>query len=320
MNYNYLLLAAALFILEIVYFKLADHFNIIDKPNERSSHTGITLRGGGIIFYFGVLAWFVMSGFQHPYFFAGLTAITLVSFIDDIRALSNKVRLVVQFTAMALMFYEVGIFREAWWLWILALIICTGILNAYNFMDGINGITAAYSLTVLILLGLVNHTIQFADQDLIWYTGIAVAVFGFFNYRQRAKCFAGDVGSTGIAFIIIFLLAILILQTGNPIYLLFLTVYGLDAVWTIIRRVLKGENISQAHRSHLYQYLVNEHKANKLVVSGMYGIVQLLIGLLVIAATSWTVSRQWILALALLAVGSIVYLVVKGSLIRKYGL
>lgn len=317
---NYLLLAAALFILEIVYFKLADHFNIIDKPNERSSHTSITLRGGGIIFYFGVLAWFVMSGFQNPYFFAGLTAITLISFVDDIRALSNKIRLVIQFTAMALMFYEVGIFREAWWLWILALIVCTGILNAYNFMDGINGITAAYSLTVLILLGLVNHTVQFTDQDLIWYTSIAVVVFGFFNYRQRAKCFAGDVGSTSIAFIIIFLLAILILKTGNPIYLLFLTVYGLDAVWTIIRRVLKGENISQAHRSHLYQYLVNEHKANKLVVSGVYGIVQLLIGLFVIAATSWTVSQQWILALALLIVGSIVYLVIKGKLIRKYGL
>lgn len=317
---NYLLLAAALFILEIVYFKLADHFNIIDKPNERSSHTSITLRGGGIIFYFGVLAWFVMSGFQSPYFFAGLTAITLISFVDDIRALSNKIRLVIQFTAMALMFYEVGIFREAWWLWILALIVCTGILNAYNFMDGINGITAAYSLAVLILLGLVNHTVQFTDQDLIWYISIAVVVFGFFNYRQRAKCFAGDVGSTSIAFIIIFLLAILILKTGNPIYLLFLTVYGLDAVWTIIRRVLKGENISQAHRSHLYQYLVNEHKANKLVVSGVYGIVQLLIGLLVIAATSWTVNQQWMLALALLIVGSIVYLVIKGKLIRKYGL
>lgn len=317
---DYILLAAALFILEIGYFKLADHFNIIDKPNERSSHTSITLRGGGIIFYFGVLAWFILSGFQHPYFFAGLTAITFISFVDDIRALSNKIRLVVQFGAMALMFYDVGIFREAWWLWILALIICTGILNAYNFMDGINGITAAYSITVLVLLGLVNHQVNFADQDLIWYTGIAVAVFAFFNYRQRAKCFAGDVGSTSIAFIIIFLLAILILQTGNPIYLLFLTVYGLDAVWTIVRRVMKGENISQAHRSHLYQYLVNEHKTNKLIVSGAYGIVQLLIGLGVICATSWTAGQQWIFALALLIIGSIIYLILKGVLIRKYGL
>ncbi len=317
---NYILLAAALFILEIGYFKLADHFNIIDKPNERSSHTSITLRGGGIIFYFGVLAWFVISGFQNPYFFAGLTAITFISFVDDIRTLSNKIRLVVQFGAMALMFYDVGIFREAWWLWILALVICTGILNAYNFMDGINGITAAYSITVVVLLGLVNHQVNFIDQDLIWYTGIAVAVFAFFNYRQRAKCFAGDVGSTSIAFIIIFLLAILILQTGNPIYLLFLTVYGLDAVWTIIRRVMKGENISQAHRSHLYQYLVNEHKANKLVVSGAYGVVQLFIGLGVIGAASWTAGRQWIFALALLIIGSVIYLMLKGALIRKYGL
>ncbi|MBL7707159.1 MAG: UDP-GlcNAc--UDP-phosphate GlcNAc-1-phosphate transferase [Taibaiella sp.] len=317
---NYILLAAALFVLELGYFKLADHYNIIDKPNERSSHTSITLRGGGIIFYFGAMAWFILSGFQNPYFFAGLTAITFISFVDDIRTLSNKIRLVIQFGAMALMFYDVGIFREAWWLWILALIICTGILNAYNFMDGINGITAAYSITVLVLLGLVNHQVNFIDQDLIWYTVIAVAVFAFFNYRQRAKCFAGDVGSTSIAFIIIFLLAILILQTGNPIYLLFLTVYGLDAVWTIVRRVMKGENISQAHRSHLYQYLVNEHKVNKLVVSGAYGMVQLLIGFGVIAATSWTTGHQWIFALTLLITGSVVYLMLKGTLIRKYGL
>jgi len=317
---NYILLAAVLFILEIAYFKLADRFNIIDKPNERSSHTSITLRGGGIIFYFGVLAWFIMSGFQYPYFFAGLTAITFISFADDVRTLSNKIRLVVQFGAMALMFYDVGIFREAWWLWILALIICTGILNAYNFMDGINGITAAYSIIVLGLLALVNHTVNFIDQNLIGYTGIAVAVFAFFNYRQRAKCFAGDVGSTSIAFIIIFLLAILILHTGNPIYLLFLTVYGLDAVWTIVRRVMKGENISQAHRSHLYQYLVNEHKVNKLLVSGAYGVVQLLIGLGVIAATAWTPENQWLFALLLLLVGSVLYLIIKGRLIKKYGL
>lgn len=317
---NYILLAAVLFILEIAYFKLADRFNIIDKPNERSSHTSITLRGGGIIFYFGVLAWFTMSGFQHPYFFAGLTAITFISFVDDVRTLSNKIRLVVQFGAMALMFYEVGIFREVWWIWVLALIICTGILNAYNFMDGINGITAAYSIIVLGLMALVNHTVNFIDQDLIWYTGIAVGVFAFFNYRQRAKCFAGDVGSTSIAFIIIFLLAILVLHTGNPIYLLFLTVYGLDAVWTIVRRVMKGENISQAHRSHLYQYLANEHKVNKLLVSGAYGVVQLLIGLGVIAATAWAPANQWLFALLLLLVGSVVYLIMKGRLIKKYGL
>lgn len=317
---DYILLFAGLFILELFYFKCADHFNIIDKPNERSSHTSITLRGGGIIFYFGVLAWFIVSGFQYPYFFIGLTAITLISFLDDVRTLSNKIRLVVQFAAMALMFYDVGLFREAWWLWIVALVICTGILNAYNFMDGINGITAAYSMAVLILLGLVNNAVPFIDQDLIWYTGIAVAVFAFFNYRQKAKSFAGDVGSTSIAFILIFLLAVLIFKTGNPIYLLFLTVYGLDAVWTIIRRVLKGENISQAHRSHLYQYLVNEHKTNKLLVSGVYGLIQFLIGLLIIRATSWTVSQQWILAGLILVLGSLVYLVIKGRLIKKYSL
>ncbi|MDE5438591.1 glycosyltransferase family 4 protein [Elizabethkingia meningoseptica] len=317
---SYLIVIVLLFIIELVYFKIADKFNIIDKPNERSSHTQVTLRGGGVIFYFGILLFFIISGFQYPYFVLGLTLMALVSFLDDIFTLSNKIRLFIHLISVILMFLQIGLFSYVWFIPIIALVLTIGIINAYNFMDGINGITACYSLVVLILLAIVNQNINFINKDLIYYSIIATLVFGFFNFRQKAKCFAGDVGSVSIAFIIVFLLAQLIVKTGNMIYLLFLVVYGLDTIWTIIRRLSKKENIFKAHRSHLYQYLANENKTNKLIVSGIYGLVQLLIGLVIIQAASWTLTYQLILSCGIIGLGSIIYLGLKQKLINTYNL
>ena len=143
----YLLIFVILLVVEFFYFCIADHFNIIDKPNERSSHKQVVLRGGGIIFLIGVWIWSVFFGFQYPWFLIGVTLVALISFIDDIRSLPDSVRLVVQFVAMFLMFYQFGILNwQSWWIILLALIVCVGISNAYNFMDGINGITGGYSL------------------------------------------------------------------------------------------------------------------------------------------------------------------------------
>ena len=137
----YLIILVLLFVAELFYFRIADRYNIIDKPNERSSHTKITLRGGGVIFYFGALAYFLISGFEYPCFILALTFVTFISFVDDVRSTSQKLRLLFHFSAMVLMFYQWGLFSLSWWWIIIALIICTGIINAYNFMDGINGIT-----------------------------------------------------------------------------------------------------------------------------------------------------------------------------------
>ncbi|MFW2136090.1 MraY family glycosyltransferase [Chryseobacterium sp. TY4] len=315
---QYLFIILALFILELIYFRIADKFNIIDKPNERSSHTQVTLRGGGVIFYIAALLFFIISGFEYPYFFLGLTLITLVSFLDDVMTLSNKIRLLVQLISMILMFYQVDMFSLPWWIIPVALVVSVGTINAYNFMDGINGITVSNSLAVLILLAFVNHTLRFVDQDLIYYTILSCLVFGFFNFRNKAKCFAGDVGSVAMAFIILFLLAKLIIHTGNPIYILFLLVYGLDTVLTIIRRLLRKENIFEAHRSHLYQFFANENKTNRLLISGIYGLIQLLIGVLIIYSTSQSLVFQWIIALGLMLIGTLVYNVLKQNLIKKY--
>lgn len=314
----YLFILIILFVLELLYFRIADRYNIIDKPNERSSHSQITLRGGGIIFYLAALLYFMWSGFQYPWFFLGLTMMTVVSFADDVLTLSNKARLLVHFGSVLLMGYELQIFTFPWYYLLIAFVVIVGVINAYNFMDGINGITASYSIAVCGLLLWVNTQIHFIDQDLLWFSLIGIVVFSFFNFREKAKCFAGDVGSVSIAFIILFALGKLILQTGNLIYILFLTVYGIDAVWTILRRLYLKENIFEAHRSHLYQFLGNEAGVNKLFISFLYGLVQFVIGIGIIWVSSKNLTHQFFFAASLLFILSGGYLIFKNYIINKY--
>jgi len=268
----------------LLYFKAADYFNIIDKPNQRSSHTEITLRGGGIIFWFAALLYFVQNPEHNYFFFTGITLVSLVSFWDDIQSLSNKIRISIHFISITLIFYDLGLFNlTPVWSVVIAYILAIGLINAYNFMDGINGITGLYTLVVLGSLFYVNSKIQlFIDSSFVKYGMIASLVFLFFNYRKKAKCFAGDVGSIAIAFWIIYLVLKLILNTSSFIWLLFLAVYGVDAVCTIIHRLYLKQNIFEAHRLHLYQVLSNECKIQHRIVSLYYALVQAVISLLVI--------------------------------------
>ncbi|MCM0246823.1 MraY family glycosyltransferase [Bacteroides fragilis] len=271
----YLIILVLLFLVELFYFHIADKYNIIDKPNERSSHTRITLRGGGIIFYLGALAYFLTSQFEYPWFMLALTLVTVISFVDDIRSISQGLRLVFHFTAMGLMFYQWELFALPWWTVVVALIVCTGIINAYNFMDGINGITGGYSLVVLGTLAFINHrVVSFVEPGLIYTMLCAVLVFNFFNFRKRAKCFAGDVGSVSIAFIILFLIGKLIIDTEDFSWIVLLAVYGVDSVLTIVHRLMLHENIGLPHRKHLYQIMANELKIPHVAVSLTYMVVQ----------------------------------------------
>ncbi|MFR7684282.1 MAG: MraY family glycosyltransferase [Bacteroides fragilis] len=271
----YLLILVLLFLVELFYFHIADKYNIIDKPNERSSHTRITLRGGGIIFYLGALAYFLTNQFEYPWFMLALTLVTVISFVDDIRSISQGLRLVFHFTAMGVMFYQWELFTLPWWTVVVALIACTGIINAYNFMDGINGITGGYSLVVLGALAFINHwVVSFVEPGLIYTMLCAVLVFNFFNFRKRAKCFAGDVGSVSIAFIILFLIGKLIIDTEDFSWIVLLAVYGADSVLTIVHRLMLHENIGLPHRKHLYQIMANELKIPHVAVSLTYMVVQ----------------------------------------------
>jgi len=294
----------------IFYFKIADKFNIIDKPNERSSHNYITVRGGGIVWW---MAGLICSLFYLPdsiYFLTGITLISIVSFWDDVSSLPNKIRITIHFLAISLLFYGLGIFLVLpWWEILIAYIFVVGILNAYNFMDGINGITGLYSLSVLIFLQYVNlQIISFTPPDFICYAILASAVFLFFNYRKRAKCFAGDVGSMAISFWIVSLLLQLMIKTQSVIWILFLTIYGVDSVCTILHRLYLRQNIFEAHRMHFYQILTNERGFSQLKVSAGYALTQLFICTIITLLYRWFPAITWIAGIGILILCCLIYL------------
>ena len=326
---TYIIIFVLLLIAELVYFRIADKCNIIDKPNQRSSHTTIVLRGGGIIFMIGAWVWSVFFGFHYPWFLAGLTLVAGVSFVDDIRSLPDSVRLVAQFAAAAMAFYQLDILHwEMWWIVLVALIVYVGATNVINFMDGINGITAGYALAVLVPLGLLNtnyHELAtnlttnyssivssngvFVDQSLIVASIIAAVVFCIFNFRPKgkAKCFAGDVGSIGIAFIMLFLLGNVIIKTEDITWLIFLLVYGVDGCLTIIHRIMLHENLGEAHRKHAYQIMANELKIGHVKVTLLYMAMQMAVSLGFVYLCPNTALCHWMYLIGALAVLAIAY-------------
>lgn len=326
---TYIIIFVLLLVAELVYFRIADKCNIIDKPNQRSSHSTIVLRGGGIIFLIGAWMWSLFFGFDYPWFLAGLTLVAGVSFVDDIRSLPDSVRLVAQFAAAAMAFYQLDILHwEMWWIVLVALIVYVGATNVINFMDGINGITAGYALAVLIPLGLLNTNYQelamnlatnnssvfssdgvFVDQSLIVAAIIAAVVFCIFNFRPKgkAKCFAGDVGSIGIAFIMLFLLGNVIIKTGDITWLVFLLVYGVDGCLTIIHRIMLHENLGEAHRKHAYQIMANELKIGHVKVTLLYMAMQLAVSLGFIYLCPNTALCHWMYFVGALAVLAVAY-------------
>ncbi|WP_293302863.1 glycosyltransferase family 4 protein [Pedobacter sp. UBA4863] len=304
MQNSILLLYFVLFvILELIYFKLADRFNIIDKPNHRSSHTSITIRGGGIIFPISVLVYAMINNFPYPYFVIGLFSISIVSFLDDILTLNNKVRLGIHLSSVLLLFFQWNLFSLNWYCILIALIFAIATINAYNFMDGINGITGGYSLLTIGTLYYINEKlVAFTSPELLIVVGLSLVVFNFFNFRKKAKCFAGDVGSVGMAFIILFLIGQLIITTQNLSYILLLLVYGTDTAFTVLFRKIRGENIFVAHRSHFYQYLCNQLGYSHLLVSSLYIAAQLLLNVALISLNHDMMNYSMYLFLAFISI------------------
>lgn len=316
---TYGIITVLLVVAELLYFKVADRYNIIDKPNERSSHSTVVLRGGGIIFLIGAWIWGLFFGIQYPWFLVALTIVAGVSFIDDIHSLPDSLRLVCQFAAMLLMFYQLDMLHaNLWWVVILALIVCVGASNIINFMDGINGITGAYAMASLIPLYILNNGVDgsFVDNSFIITIMLVDLVFCFFNFRPRgkAKCFAGDVGSVGVAFILLFLIGCKVMQTGDVTWLVFLVVYGVDGVLTICHRIMLHENLGQAHRKHVFQLMANELKMSHITVSLIYACLQLAISLGFIYLVPNTILAHWTYLFGSIVVLSVAYVLFK----KKY--
>ena len=313
-----------LFVLELLYFKIARDSHIIDIPNERSSHTNIVLRGGGIIFLLSIWIWALFGSFplyaeiDFPHignviwFLLAVTLVAGVSFIDDIHSLPDSVRLVAQFMAMGMMFYQLDILHwNMWWIILLALIICVGASNIINFMDGINGMTGTYAMASLLPLLLLNRQLHFINESLILTVILADVVFCFFNLRPKgkAKCFAGDVGSMGMAYILLFLLGCLIMTTKDVTYLVFLLVYGVDGVLTICHRIMLHENLGKAHRKHAYQLMANELKIGHVKVALFYATLQFIISIGFIYLCPNTLIAHWCYLAVALIVLSVAYII-----------
>ena len=301
----YLLIAVILFAIELLYLFLAQRVNIVDKPNLRSSHKKVTVLGGGIIFIIGMWLWALFFGIHDPWFLLGLSLVALVSFADDVHSVPNWIRLVIQFVAILLIIHDIGLLKLDLWYWVLIVVIVSvGIVNAFNFMDGINGITGGYSLIVILSL-IVMYNKCGLDLSMLVVVGISLLVFCFFNFRNKALCFAGDVGAVSIAFIVIFCLCCLINITKDPTYIVFLGVYGVDTVLTIMHRIKLHEKLGQAHRKHAYQIMANELHISHVVVSLIYMGIQALIS----AGLIWLPVNHYVYAALVLFLLAVAYLV-----------
>jgi UDP-N-acetylmuramyl pentapeptide phosphotransferase/UDP-N-acetylglucosamine-1-phosphate transferase len=309
---KFLVLTVILSIIEVIYIEVARKYSIIDISREHQVDSERIARGGGIIFFFSVGCFFIYSGFQYPVFFLGLSIISSISFLDDVKSISIGSRLFFQFLSLGLIFSELGFSFPLTWIYVSCLIVCVGIINAYNFMDGINGITGGYSTVVLTALAVVNnYHIKFIANDFLIFTFLGLMVFNYFNFRTKAKCFAGDVGSISMAVIIVFLLLKLITQDHNLIYTLFLGVYGVESILTIIHRLWLKENIFKAHRLHLFQVLVHTLKIPHLVMASLYMLIQSIICCIIINSLSYPRITQVILGFSLIILLASLYVIIK---------
>ncbi len=306
---RYLFIFVFLVISELLYFKLAQKLRIVDKPNERSSHSTIVIRGGGIVFLLGIWMWSIVFGFHYPWLLLAVSMAAGTSFMDDIYSLPDSIRLIVHFVAILLLFYEVQLYQwDVWWFFLIALIVCVGAMNIFNFMDGINGMTGGYSLVVLIPLMILNHRIHFVEESLLVFIGISLLVFCFFNFRTKAKCFSGDVGSIGIATLLLFAIGKLIMKTGDITWFVFLIVYGVDGCLTIIHRIMLHEKLGTAHRKHVYQLLANELSVPHIGVSVIYMCIQLFISSVMIFVIPDTFLSHWLYMCGTILVLSLLYI------------
>ena len=303
-----------LLIVELMYFLLARKYSIVDHPNERTLHERPTIRGGGVVFYFAVILYGIFTGWFELWFFVGLTLVSVIGLLDDVISLKSSIRFLVQVMAFGFLFYELNLWSLELWIVLLMWIVAVGTLNAYNFMDGVNGMTGGYSLVTMGSLIAVDQTrIDFVDDSFLWFIVMALVVFNFFNFRKKAICFAGDVGSYSMAFIIIYLLLLLSIKSNNYIFILFLALYGIDTVLTILHRLLRKENIFKPHRFHLFQVLVSHYKLSHLQVSSIYLVVQLIVNVILMACLNQSHGAQYMIGMGILFMLASLYSVLKGS-------
>jgi len=273
-----------------LYLRYAQQKALLDTPNARSSHEVPTVRGGGLLFAptFIALLLFYAPGYNLSALALAIAAV--ISFLDDLYTLPVRYRLPVHFLSVALLIYDT---QSTWPIWasLLALILITGWLNTFNFMDGINGISAVYA-TVLFgsffIVPLYNHAARHALYPILPDMLAAILAFSWFNFRKKVLCFAGDIGSVSLALILAWAL-LMHWHSPQSLYLLaFPALYAVDSVMTILVRLSRRENIFEPHRTHLYQLLANEQGWDHRLIALLYGGLQFIINIIAL----YTLSEQ----------------------------
>ncbi|QXP66981.1 glycosyltransferase family 4 protein [Polaribacter sp. AHE13PA] len=313
-----LIVLCILIVASFVYLKLANKFNIVDKPNERSSHTKVTIRGGGIIFPIAILLFFFLNDFQYPFFVLGLFLIAFVSFLDDIYTLSSRVRFPFQIIAISLILFQAAFPVFPLYYSVLCLVLGVAVINMFNFMDGINGITGMYSLAVLSGMYFINLNEAIVHTDLIVFSGLSLLVFGFYNFRKKALFFAGDIGSIAIGMLLFFIGFLFVLKLQSPIFLLLILVYGVDTALTMLYRIVyTKESVLDPHRHHVYQKLVDVSKMSHLKVSIGYAVLQLVVNFTILKTYKLELSTQLIVFFGVIVLFIILYIFLFRLLAKK---
>jgi len=313
-----LIVLCILIVASFVYLKLANKFNIVDKPNERSSHTKVTIRGGGIIFPIAILLFFFLNDFQYPFFVLGLFLIAFVSFLDDIYTLSSRVRFPFQIIAISLILFQAAFPVFPLYYSVLCLVLGVAVINMFNFMDGINGITGMYSLAVLSGMYFINLNEAIVHTDLIVFSGLSLLVFGFYNFRKKALFFAGDIGSIAIGMLLFFIGFLFVLKLQSPIFLLLILVYGVDTALTMLYRIVyTKESVLDPHRHHVYQKLVDVSKISHLKVSMGYAVLQLVVNFTILKTYKLELSTQLIVFFGVIVLFIILYIFLFRLLAKK---
>ncbi|MCA0365886.1 MAG: UDP-GlcNAc--UDP-phosphate GlcNAc-1-phosphate transferase [Bacteroidetes bacterium] len=283
------------------YVFIARKKKIFDIPNLRSSHTKITVRGAGIIIPLIVIFCDKDFIFKNLPFLTGLLLVAIVSFIDDIKSLSNKMRFLAHIFAVLLIFFQFKFFNLPIYFQLPLFILYLGIINAVNFMDGINGISGIYGFVFFFSIFIISQKSHISfDSEYLKYISIALIAFLFFNLRNKAICFLGDVGSVSMAFIFIYFISEYYFLTNDLRILFFLILYGIDTSYTMIYRLIKKENIFSAHKSHLYQLLVNVKNISPVLIALLYGIIQLAINFCIIYLHNNILQGLMVLIIAIL--------------------
>lgn len=317
----YILLFVILVICEVGYIKLARKYLIGAKEEKRSSHKGYRLSGGGIIFILSAIIYYIynrFAGHRLPAEFntmiIGAIALAIISFIDDIHNLSPGIRLFVHTLVIGTTFSSYLISGQ-YDIFLLILLGGIGFINAYNFMDGIDGIMAGYSIVSLGTLYYCYISIPDFSETFILTILIATIVFAFFNFRKQSVCFAGDVGSIVMGFFIAYLIIKLIAYTHDATVLIFLIVYAIDTVFTIFQRLFAGENILLPHRHHLYQLMANQWHVPHYKISLGYDVTQLAVNVIYFIIPVYLHWTYFILVTIFL---SVIYFILKFPALRPY--